>query len=289
MSYDGAEPIVRDRGQGPERSWRLPCHLPYQIDRHPPEPQAKKSAMSDTSSPNEEELRMEPRSNCSSTCAALPKRWLGTSLRELGPFSASTFADERFLSVFHRPAVPRQGAFGSDPDGTPNVSKAAGIGWRIDGWGLDELGASSARPRFQELPPGRAAGLLGAATLAGTTVSGKPCWRALPSCRAARVSSRIGRRSVPHQRANGLFKPSPVKTRSRGGLPGFDFNQLVLKALFNGVALSENRRSLERPSAPSSRAWRQNYAAERRAAGRSVPSDIESRNSVKTTNPGART
>jgi hypothetical protein len=55
--------------------------------------------------------------------------------------------------------------------------------------------------------------------------------------------------------------------------PERNFNQLVLKALFNGVALNRIVGLSERLNPELSRMAR-DYAAERQAAGRSVPADI---------------
>jgi hypothetical protein len=52
------------------------------------------------------------------------------------------------------------------------------------------------------------------------------------------------------------------------------FNQMVLKALFNGVRTSRIE-GLARRAGPELRRMVLEYAAERRAAGRSVPEDIE--------------
>jgi hypothetical protein len=56
--------------------------------------------------------------------------------------------------------------------------------------------------------------------------------------------------------------------------PDPNFNQLVLKALFNGVALSRIV-GVSRRAGPELARMAADYAAERRAAGRSVPSDID--------------
>jgi hypothetical protein len=55
--------------------------------------------------------------------------------------------------------------------------------------------------------------------------------------------------------------------------PALNFNQMVLKALFNGIALN---RIVELPSRlnPELSRMASDYADERRAAGRSVPPDI---------------
>lgn len=56
--------------------------------------------------------------------------------------------------------------------------------------------------------------------------------------------------------------------------PDLNFNQMVLKALFNGVALSRIVGLQGRLNAELSR-MAGDYAAERRAAGRAVPADID--------------
>jgi hypothetical protein len=55
--------------------------------------------------------------------------------------------------------------------------------------------------------------------------------------------------------------------------PERNFNQLVLKALFNGVALKRVAGLRDRLN-PDLTRMAQDYAAERRAAGRSIPEDI---------------
>jgi hypothetical protein len=55
--------------------------------------------------------------------------------------------------------------------------------------------------------------------------------------------------------------------------PDRNFNQMVLKALFNNIALARVRGLDRRANSELSRMAR-DYAAERRAAGRSVPGDI---------------
>jgi hypothetical protein len=56
--------------------------------------------------------------------------------------------------------------------------------------------------------------------------------------------------------------------------PERNFNQMVLKALFNDVALARIR-GLEERRNPELARMATDYAAERRAAGRSVPADID--------------
>jgi hypothetical protein len=56
--------------------------------------------------------------------------------------------------------------------------------------------------------------------------------------------------------------------------PAASFNQMVLKAVFTGVAL-ERVVGLEARRTPELRRMAADYASERRAAGRSVPADLE--------------
>lgn len=58
-----------------------------------------------------------------------------------------------------------------------------------------------------------------------------------------------------------------------GHFPELGFNQMVLKALFTGVALARIV-GLERRRNPELARMARDYASERRAAGRSVPQDI---------------
>jgi hypothetical protein len=55
--------------------------------------------------------------------------------------------------------------------------------------------------------------------------------------------------------------------------PERNFNQMVLKAMFNGIALARIHGLADRAN-PELARMAQDYAAERRAAGRSVPADI---------------
>jgi hypothetical protein len=56
--------------------------------------------------------------------------------------------------------------------------------------------------------------------------------------------------------------------------PDLNFNQMVLKAMFNGVQLARIVRLDER-AGPELARMASDYAAERRAAGRTVPADID--------------
>jgi hypothetical protein len=56
--------------------------------------------------------------------------------------------------------------------------------------------------------------------------------------------------------------------------PELNFNQMVLKAMFNGIALARIVGLAGRHNAELTR-MSNDYAAERTAAGRSVPADID--------------
>jgi hypothetical protein len=66
--------------------------------------------------------------------------------------------------------------------------------------------------------------------------------------------------------------------------PERNFNQLVLKALFNGVALARIQGLAGRRN-PELARMATDYAAERRAAGRSVPADIDLATTVAVAEP----
>jgi hypothetical protein len=214
--------------------------------------------------------------------------WLETSLRELGLFSPSTFDDERFLSVFSSAGR----SLGKAPVGlTPTEAKeleAGGLSWPIDGWCLDELGRIILLGRaFQRLPPGRAAGLLDACYARGDNRERQAVLRALPflpeRSRFVTMAIEACRTNVQTVfQAIACENPLPADD-----FPDLNFNQLVLKALFNGVAISRIV-GLSRRLGPELARMASDYAAERRAAGRSVPPDIDLVLG-QTVNPGART
>jgi len=84
-------------------------------------------------------------------------------------------------------------------------------------------------------------------------------WLAIDACRT---------NIVPQFEAIACENPYPAKF-----FPERNFNQLVLKALFNNIALVRVTGLASRLNPELSR-MASDYAAERRAAGRTVPSDI---------------
>jgi len=140
--------------------------------------------------------------------------WLEASTRNLGPFSGPTFDDERFLSIFSSAGRSLGKTLVGLTDTEAARLEAAGVGWRIDGFGLDELGRVVLLGRaFRELSPARAFGLLDAATCAETTVSGKPCCVPSLFSRSARASWRWPSKPAAPT-CKRCFKPSLAKTLS---------------------------------------------------------------------------
>jgi hypothetical protein len=214
--------------------------------------------------------------------------WLESSIRDLGPFSAPPFDDERFLSVFSS-AWRFLGKSSLElPETDVARLEAGGITWRIDGWGLDELGRIILLGRaFRELPPDRAAALLEACYSRGDNRERQAVLRALPLLpgRARFVPMAIEAcRSNVQTVFQAIACENPLPAEE---FPDLNFNQLVLKALFNGVALSRIV-GLSRRAGPELARMAADYAAEREAAGRSVPSDIDLVLD-RTANPGGGT
>src|SRR6185436_7504392 len=244
-----------------------PISMPaaYQISPLPARaPSDKRAFMSGTSSL---ELLLGARGRAAS--------WLEASTRDLGPFSAPSFDDERFLSVYSS-AGRFLGKASVELDAIEaSQLEASGIDWPIEGWGLDELGRVVLLGRaFRDLAPDRAAALLEQCYFRGDNRERQAVLRALPflPARARFVPMAIEacRTNVqPVFLAIACENPLPADE-----FPDSNFNQLVLKALFIGVALARIVGLKRRAGADLAR-MAADYAAERRAAGRSVPADID--------------
>jgi hypothetical protein len=214
--------------------------------------------------------------------------WLEGSIRDLGPFSAPDFDEERFLSVFSS-AGRFLGKASVKLDETEAARlEAGGIRWPIDGFCLDELGRVILLGRaFRELSPGRAAALLEACYLRGDNRERQAVLRALPFLPDR---ARFVPLAIEACRTNVLTVFCAVACENplpADEFPDLNFNQMVLKALFNGVALARIV-GLSRRAGPELARMAADYASERRAAGRSVPSDIDLVLG-STANPGATT
>ncbi|HEX9298118.1 MAG TPA: EboA domain-containing protein [Thermoanaerobaculia bacterium] len=203
------------------------------------------------------------------------KAWFDTATADTGLASSSTFDDERFLLVFSS-ATRRLGKAAFAPSEAERERlRAQGIHWQVETWGLDELGrAVLLAHAFERLPPARAAQLLENCYARADNRERQAVLRALPflpdRSRFVPLTVEACRTSVQSIfEAIACENPFPADEFSE-----LAFNQLVLKAFFTGVAMSRIV-GLERRLNPELARMAQDYAAERRAAGRSVPADID--------------
>jgi len=214
--------------------------------------------------------------------------WLEASIRDLGPFSAPLFDEERFLSIFSSAGRLLGKASVALEETDAARLEAGGIRWPIDGWGLDELGRVILLGRaFRDLSPSRAAALLEACYARGDNRERQAVLRALP---LLPERARFVPLAIEACRTNVLTVFCAIACENplpAAEFPDLNFNQLVLKALFNGVALSRIV-GLSKRAGPELARMAADYASERRAAGRSVPSDIDLVLG-STANPGATT
>lgn len=151
---------------------------------------------------------------------------------------------------------------------------ATGVTWPIGAWGVDELGrvallvTAAARWADAEVET-----LVDECYGQGDGRERQAVLRALPLLPAA---ERFLALAVDACRTHiqPLFEAiaceSPYPARY---FPELNFNQLVLKALFTGVAL-DRILGLEGRMTPELRRMAADYASERQAAGRSIPADI---------------
>lgn len=151
---------------------------------------------------------------------------------------------------------------------------AGGVTWSIDGWRLDELGraamlaVASLRLPFKELER-----LLGTCYQQGDSRERQALLRALPFMEGperfvALAIDACRTNEIPLFEAIACENPYPA-----AHFPDLSFNQMVLKAMFMGIAL-DRIVGLERRKSSELARMARDYAAERRAAGRSLPADI---------------
>jgi len=199
------------------------------------------------------------------------KAWFEGSLREVEPM----FDEHRFHAIFS--AAGR--LLGRAPLGVTLVEagrlRAAGIDWPIDPWRIDELGrVVLLASAFEHLPADRAMTLLESCYSGADNRERQAILRALPFLpspeRFVPLAACATRSKVlPVFEALACENPFPAEH-----LPDLHFNQLVMKALFNGVALSRIR-GLGGRIGPELSRMASDYATERRAAARPVPADID--------------
>ena len=150
----------------------------------------------------------------------------------------------------------------------------AGVGWPIGIWGADELGRVALLvAAAAHWPEAELEALVEECYRQGDGAERQAVLRALPLLpgpeRFVEIAVDACRSHIqPLFEAIACENPYPARH-----FPELNFNQMVLKALFTGVALERIIGCDSRVTAELSR-MAADYASERRAAGRSVPSDI---------------
>jgi hypothetical protein len=163
------------------------------------------------------------------------------------------------------------------PDPTPAELarlRAAGVTWPVASWGLDGLTRGALLLHAAaELAPGELEALVEDCFLQGDTRERQAVLRILALLpdpgRFVPLGVEACRTSVqPVFEAIACENPFPA-----GHFPESSFNQMVLKAVFIGVAVGRIL-GLEARITVELRRMAADYASERRAAGRSVPDDV---------------
>jgi hypothetical protein len=151
---------------------------------------------------------------------------------------------------------------------------ALGVTWPVGGWGLDELARGSLLLLAAEQLPGQdVADLVEECYRRGDSREQQAVLRTMPILPEAERFVAVGvdacRTHIqPLFEAIACENPYPA-----AHFPDLNFNQMVLKALFIGVAL-ERIVGLRGRVTPELGRMAADYASERRAAGRTVPADI---------------
>jgi hypothetical protein len=151
---------------------------------------------------------------------------------------------------------------------------AAGVSWPIVSWGIDGLARSALLLRAAAgLAPGELEVLVDECFRQGDTRERQAVLRTLPLLpdpdRFVPLGVEACRTSVePVFEAIACENPFPAQHFSESS-----FNQMVLKAVFIGVAVRRIL-GLETRITAELRRMAADYASERRAAGRSVPDDV---------------
>jgi hypothetical protein len=198
------------------------------------------------------------------------REWLGRALE-----AAGGGADRGALLEAFTGAARRLGkdSLGLDPGEAARLA-TAGLGWPIRGWGLDELGRATLLVTAAACwPDAELEAAVEACYRQGDGRERQAVLRTLPLLPAPErflpIAVDACRTHVqPLFEAIACENPYPACH-----FPELNFNQLVLKALFTGVAL-ERIWGLDERRTPELRRMAADYASERRAAGRSIPPDI---------------
>ncbi|MGK3966460.1 EboA domain-containing protein [Sorangium sp. So ce118] len=184
------------------------------------------------------------------------------------------FDRDRFLATFTAAVrVLGKAPLGLHSD-ERDALEAAGIVKTMDGWRLDELGRVTMLALVSRRLPGpELEQLLEVCYQQGDGRERQALLRALPLLDEAErfVSLAVDAcrtNELPVFEAIACENPYPAAY-----FPDLNFNQMVLKAMFMGVALARIVGLARRRSGELAR-MAEDFASERRAAGRSVPADI---------------
>ena len=151
---------------------------------------------------------------------------------------------------------------------------AAGVSWPVGTWGADELGrAALVVGAAAHLPQAELEAFVDECYRQGDGAERQAILRSLPLLPAPERFLEIAVdacRSHIQPLFEAITCENPYPARH---FPELNFNQMVLKALFTGVTLARII-GLDERVTPELGRMAADYASERRAAGRSVPSDI---------------
>jgi hypothetical protein len=166
--------------------------------------------------------------------------------------------------------------------------RSAGVTWPLDGLRLDELGRMCMLAQVSSrLPPEELDRVLDPCYRQGDSRERQALLRALPFVTGAERFVGVAidacrTNEVPLFEAVACENPYPA-----AHFPALSFNQMVLKAMFLGLSLHRIVGLAQRKSSELAR-MAEDYASERRAAGRSVPADIGLLSIDPEQEPGAR-
>jgi hypothetical protein len=197
------------------------------------------------------------------------RRWFHDACRatEAGDQGAVT---EAFTAAGRRLG---RAALAPTPDEAAALARA-GVTWPIDGWALDHAGrAALLLAAAERLPGDKLQTLVEECYRAGDIRERQAVLRTLPLLpdpeRFVALAVDACRTHVqPVFEAIACENPYPVRY-----FPELNFNQMVLKAVFIGVAL-DRVVGLDARISPELSRMAADYASERRAAGRPLPADL---------------
>jgi hypothetical protein len=193
----------------------------------------------------------------------------------LGAATATTATPDAFASAFANASRhTSRSALSLTPEDESQL-RELGVTWSLGRWALDDLARAALLLRAGDVLDGHdLAGLIDRVYRKGDTRERQAVLRALPllrePVRALPVAIDAARSGIPPLfEAIACENPYPSMH-----FPALNFNHLVLQALVTGVAL-DRIVGLGARVTPDLVRLTNDFAAERRAAGRRVPGDID--------------